>query len=125
MLSLLARLQFSAGVVPPDAVQALNFGLDRVRFVAPVRSGDRIRNRLGLVSVEPKGEARLLLTTHNTVEIDGKDKPAMVADLLALLIGPPLRVEMAAVDVNGGADGHDRDAPARRVLWRARRSSRR
>lgn len=88
VLSLLARLQFSAGVVPPDAVQALNFGLNRVRFVAPVRSGDRIRNRLELVSVEPKGEARLLLTTHNTIEVDGKDKPAMVADLLALLTGP-------------------------------------
>jgi acyl dehydratase len=88
ILSLLAKLQFDAGVVPPDASQALNFGLDRVRFITPVKSGDRIRNRLELLSAEKKGEGRILLKTNNTVEIEGEEKPAMVAELLALLIGP-------------------------------------
>ena len=88
VLSLLAKLQFDAGVVPPDASQAINFGLDRVRFVAPVKSGDRIRNRLELMSAEEKGEGRLLVKTKNTVEIEGEERPAMVAELLALLMGP-------------------------------------
>ena len=88
ILSLLAKLQFDAGVVPPDAAQALNFGLDRVRFIAPVKSGNRIRNRLELLSVEEKGEGRVLIKTKNTIEIEGEEKPAMVAELLALLMGP-------------------------------------
>jgi acyl dehydratase len=88
VLSLLAKLQFDAGIVPPDASQALNFGLDRVRFISPVKSGDRVRNRLELMSAEPKGEGRMLVKTKNTVEIEGEEKPAMVAELLALLMGP-------------------------------------
>ncbi len=88
ILSLLAKLQFDAGVVPPDAAQAINFGLDRVRFIAPVKSGDRIRNRLELLSAEEKGEGRVLIKTKNTIEIEGEEKVAMVAELLALLIGP-------------------------------------
>ena len=88
VLSLLAKLQFDAGIVPPDAAQALNFGLDRVRFISPVKSGDRVRNRLELMSAEEKGEGRVLVKTKNTVEIEGEEKPAMVAELLALLMGP-------------------------------------
>ena len=88
VLSLLAKLQFDAGIVPPDAAQALNFGLDRVRFISPVKSGDRVRNRLELMSAEEKGEGRLLVKTKNTVEVEGEEKPAMVAELLALLMGP-------------------------------------
>ena len=42
-LSLLAQLQYAVGIVPPDVAQAVNFGLDRVRFIAPVKSGSRIR----------------------------------------------------------------------------------
>lgn len=88
VLSLLAKLQFDAGIVPPDAAQALNFGLDRVRFISPVKSGDRVRNRLELMSAEEKGEGRILVKTKNTVEVEGEEKPAMVAELLALLMGP-------------------------------------
>ena len=88
ILSLLAKLQFDAGVVPPGVAQALNFGLDRVRFIAPVKSGDRIRNRLELLSAEEKGEGRVLIKTKNTIEIEDEERPAMVAELLALLIGP-------------------------------------
>lgn len=88
VLSLLAKLQFDAGVVPPDAAQALNFGLDRVRFLAPVKSGDRVRNRLELLSAEEKDEGGILIKTKNTIEIEGEEKPAMVAELLALLLPP-------------------------------------
>ena len=88
VLSLLAKLQFDAGVVPPDAAQAINVGLNRVRFVAPVKSGARVRNRLKLLSAKKQGEGRVMLTTQNTMEIEGEEKPAMVAELLVLLIAP-------------------------------------
>jgi acyl dehydratase len=85
-LSLLAQLQYAVGIVPPDVAQAVNFGLDRVRFISPVKSGSRIRDRVVLVSAEEKGEGRMLVKTQNTIEIEGEEKPAMVAEALALLM---------------------------------------
>ncbi len=63
---------------------AVNYGLDRVRLVHPVRPGDRIRNRAVLRSVARKGFFRLLVKIENTVEIEKADKPALVAELLAM-----------------------------------------
>jgi acyl dehydratase len=57
-----------------------------VRFITPVPVGSRIRNRIVLKDVAEKSNARLLLTVENTVEIEGQEKPAMVAEVLALLI---------------------------------------
>lgn len=85
-LSLLSKLQFEVGISPPDVAQMINFGLDRVRFISPVKSGSRIRDRVVLMSAEPKGEGRVLLKTQNTVEIEDEDKPAMVAEALSLLM---------------------------------------
>ena len=62
----------------------LNYGLDKVRFLTPVRAGSRLRNRLKLASVEEKGAGRTLLGFENTVEIDGEAKPALVATTLAM-----------------------------------------
>ena len=64
---------------------AVNYGLNRVRFLHPVCPGDRIRNHAVLKSVEKKGLRKVLLAIENTVEIEGKDKPALVAELLVLL----------------------------------------
>ncbi len=85
-LSLLPALRAEVGVVPGGVARVLNYGLDRVRFLAPVRSGARIRARVTLTSAEPKGEGRILLKTENTVEIEGEDTPALVADSLVLLV---------------------------------------
>ncbi len=85
-LSLLPSLQSSIGVIPTDVSQVINYGLDKLRFVAPVKAGKRIRNRVTLVSVEDKGPGRLL-KTQNTVEIEGEEKPAMVAETLFLVVG--------------------------------------
>lgn len=85
-LSLLSKLQFEVGISPPDVAQMINFGLDRVRFIAPVKSGSRIRDRVVLTSAEEKGEGRVLIKTQNTVEIEGEEKPAMVAEALSLLM---------------------------------------
>ena len=85
ILALLPQFQFAIGMVPPGIDTALNYGLDRVRFLAPVKTGARIRNRLELLMAEDKGGGRVLITTRNTIEIAGQDKPAMIAETLALL----------------------------------------
>jgi acyl dehydratase len=87
-LSLLARWQYDLGLVPRDALQAYNYGLERVRFIAPVRAGARLRDRVVLLNVEDRGSGRVIITTRNTVEIEGEEKPAMVADTLSILVGP-------------------------------------
>ncbi len=88
VLSLLGQFQLTSGVIPFDAAQALNFGLDRVRFIAPVKSGSRIRNRVEMLSAGEKGEERTLVKTRNIIEIAGEEKPAMVAEMLVLLFAP-------------------------------------
>ncbi len=85
-LSLLASAEMGVGTVPPDVPQVINYGLDRVRFIAPVKAGARIRNRVVLLAVEQQGKGRILLKTQNTVEIEGEKKPAMIAEALTLLM---------------------------------------
>ena len=76
-------------MIPADAAAALNYGLDKVRFVAPVKAGARVRNHVVLVAVEDKGDGRKLLTLRNTIEIDGEPKPALIAESLAMLMAAP------------------------------------
>ena len=85
-LSLLARFSREVGVFPPGARVVINYGLDRVRFVAPVRAGARVRDRVVLLSAEDKGDGRLLVKALHTMEIEGEDKPALVAETLALMM---------------------------------------
>jgi acyl dehydratase len=60
--------------------------LDRVRFIAPVKAGARIRNRVMLLAAEPQDKGRFFPTFQNAVEIEGGTKPALIAQTLALLI---------------------------------------
>ena len=57
-LSLVAAMVMDLGVIPPDAATGLNYGLDKVRFIAPVKAGARVRTRANLVAVEPQGGGR-------------------------------------------------------------------
>ena len=84
-LSMLAPLQEEIGVIPDGTRQAINFGLDKLRFLTPVKAGARIRMRVTLLSVEDRGKGRLLLRTQNTFEIEGAEKPALTAESLALV----------------------------------------
>jgi acyl dehydratase len=84
-LSLLPTLRAEVGVVPGGVAQVVNYGYDRIRFLSPVKSGARIRARVLLTDVEAKGEG-VLLRTANTVEVEGEDRPALVADALTLLL---------------------------------------
>jgi acyl dehydratase len=83
-LSLVAPLQMEIGAVPTDAGAAFNYGLDKVRFLAPVKAGARVRLRVTLIDVEKKGGG-VVLKTSNTLEIEGSDKPALIAESLALI----------------------------------------
>jgi acyl dehydratase len=64
----------------------VNYGLEKVRFVAPVRSGKRVRNRIKIAAVEPRGGGRYLVTTENTIEIEGESRPALIASALAMFM---------------------------------------
>jgi acyl dehydratase len=86
-LSLVAAMVMELGVIPEDAATGLNYGLDKVRFIAPVKAGARVRTRAGLIAAEPQGGGRMLLKLNCTLEIEGEAKPALVAELLCLLIG--------------------------------------
>ncbi len=84
-LSLLSRMAADAMLVPDTVKMALNYGLDRVRFLAPVRSAKRVRGRFTLDSVEEKATGQILLRHVVTVEIEDEDKPALSAVWLTLL----------------------------------------
>ena len=85
-LSLLPTLRDEIGVVPTGVRQVLNYGSNRVRFLAPVKAGARIRARVRLVAAESKSDGRVLVTSENTVEIEGEERPALVAETLMLLL---------------------------------------
>jgi acyl dehydratase len=84
-LSLLSRMAAEIVLVPETTKMIVNYGLDRVRFLAPVRSGKRVRGRFRLDSVEEKAPGQILLRHEVTVEIEGEDKPALSAQWLTLL----------------------------------------
>lgn len=83
-LSLLPALTREVFVIDGLSM-AINYGLNRVRFPSPVRSGSRIRNRASLVSLEPakKGMQAVIL---NQIDIEGSDAPACVAESVSLLV---------------------------------------
>jgi acyl dehydratase len=84
-LSLLSRMAVEAMLVPEGIRMAVNYGLDRVRFLAPVKSGKRVRGRFTLDSVEEEAPGQWLLRHTVTVEIEGEDKPALTAAWLGLM----------------------------------------
>jgi len=84
-LSLLSRMAADAMQVPDGTKMAVNYGLDRVRFVAPVRAGSRIRGRFTLDAVEDKAPGQILLRHNVTVEIENEPRPALIATWLGLL----------------------------------------
>ena len=84
-LSLLSRMGAEAMLLPDGLRMAVNYGLDRVRFLAPVKAGKRVRGRFVLDSVEEKAPGQILMRHMVTVEIEGEDKPALSAVWLGLM----------------------------------------
>jgi acyl dehydratase len=85
-LSMVASLAMEVGILPKDAAAGLNYGLDKVRFLAPVTVGSRVRLRVVLTGTEPREDGQVIMKTQNTLEVEGSDKPALIAETLALII---------------------------------------
>jgi acyl dehydratase len=85
-LSLLAAAITEAGVVPADAKGVVNYGLDKIRFLAPVPAGARVACGFRLAGVEDKGAGRQLLRLEAEARIEGTAKPAVVGEVLALVV---------------------------------------
>lgn len=85
-LSLLSRMAADATLLPEGLKMALNYGFDRVRFLAPVKAGKRVRGRFVLDSVDEKARGQILMRHRVTVEIEGEEKPALTAEWLGLML---------------------------------------
>ena len=85
-LSLIAPTSFEVLLARITPRSVVNYGLEKVRFVAPVRSGKRVRNHIRIAAVESKGPGRYLVTTENSIEIEGESKPALTASALAMFM---------------------------------------
>ncbi|HEX8641259.1 MAG TPA: MaoC family dehydratase [Allosphingosinicella sp.] len=84
-LSLLSRMAADAMLRPQEVKMGVNYGLDHVRFLAPVRSGRRVRGRFRLDRFEEKRPGQWQFVHNVTVEIEGEDKPALVADWIGMI----------------------------------------
>ena len=85
-LSLVAGAIDSSGILPPDAKAVFNYGMEKVRFLAPVPAGSTGRARFVLKAVEPKGPGQKLLTVSGSMEIEGQEKPALVGEFMAFVL---------------------------------------
>jgi acyl dehydratase len=85
-LSIVGPTSLEVWIRPAGIATALNYGMDRVRFIAPVLANTRVRNRVKLLAIDPKGRGRVLITTENTVEIEGQEKPALIANALTMAV---------------------------------------
>ena len=84
-LSLLSQMAAHVMLVPADLKMAVNYGFERVRFIAPVRSGKRVRGRFALAKAEEKRAGQWQFVHNVTIEIEGEDKPALTADWIGLI----------------------------------------
>ena len=85
-LSLLPHLTSQAVLAPENLKMVFNYGLDIVRFINPVNVGSKVRTHSKCVSVDDKGDGRYLMKTEVTMEIEGIEKPAYIAETLSMFI---------------------------------------
>ena len=85
-LSLVPHLTSQAVLAPENLKMVFNYGLDKVRFINPVNVGSKVRTHSKCISVDDKGDGRYLMKTEVTMEIDGVDKPAYVAETLSMFV---------------------------------------
>jgi len=85
-LSLLPHLTSQAVLAPENLKMVFNYGLDKVRFINPVNVGSKVRTHSKCVSVDDKGDGRYLMKTEVTMEIEGIEKPAYIAETLSMFI---------------------------------------
>jgi len=84
-LSMLVKMSEEHGIFPEGMVMGINYGFDKVRFLAPVRAGKRVRLHTEILDVTQKDAKRFLIKSNVTVEIEGEDTPALAAEWLSML----------------------------------------
>jgi acyl dehydratase len=84
-LSMLVHFQQGCGAYPSDADSVVNYGLNSVRFIHPVASGERIRTRVTLKDIQVKSDVSWQMTFANITEIEKRMRPAMVAENVMLI----------------------------------------
>jgi acyl dehydratase len=84
-MSLLSIMSYEVMPVVAGTTMGVNYGFDKLRFVSPVRSGSRVCGRFTLAEASLRKPKELQSRTHVTVEIEGEEKPALVADWIGLL----------------------------------------
>ncbi|NHX02060.1 MaoC family dehydratase [Pseudomonas koreensis] len=83
-LSLIPKLMEDILVLPQDLKMVVNYGLDSVRFIQPVKVNSKVRLKVDLAEVTEKKPGQWLLKATATLEIEGSDKPAYIAEPLSL-----------------------------------------
>jgi acyl dehydratase len=84
-LSLLSRMAAGVMLAPPTMKMAVNYGFEKVRFLAPVRAGKRVRGRFTLIGFEEKRSGQWQFVHDVMVEIEGEEKPALVAEWIGMI----------------------------------------
>jgi len=85
ILSLLVHLTSRIELLQHGVKIVTNVGMNRVRFISPVPVGSKIRNRCVLKEAAEKSDGKFVITIDNTIEIEGREKPALVAEVLAMV----------------------------------------
>ena len=84
-MSLMSIMSYEVMPVIDGTTMGVNYGFDKLRFISPVRSGKRVRGRFTLAEAKLRKPSELLSRTNVSVEIEGEDKPALVADWIGLI----------------------------------------
>jgi len=84
-MSLMSIMSYEVMPVIEGTTMGVNYGFDKLRFISPVRAGRRVRGRFTLAEARLRKDKELQSRTHVTVEIEGEDKPALVADWIGLI----------------------------------------
>lgn len=85
-LSLLSFLNAQNAAVPEKLVMGINYGSDKIRYLMPVRVGKRIRSKQRVLDVSEKKPGHWLFKTEVTVEIEGEETPALIAEILSMMV---------------------------------------
>ncbi len=85
-MSLMVEMGYEGSTKLENSVMGINYGFDKLRFINPVKVNSRIRGRFQLASAEEKNPNQWLLKHNVTVEIEGEDKPALIAEWLGMTV---------------------------------------
>ena len=84
-MSLLSIMSYEVMPIIEGTTMGVNYGFDKLRFISPVRAGSRVRGRFTLVEAKLRKPKELQSRTNVTVEIEGEERPALVADWIGLI----------------------------------------